>query len=521
MLKDQFSDVEAKPRLGMRAVEYVRMSTEHQQYSTENQASKIREYATQRGIEVIRTYTDAGKSGLRIDGREALQQLLRDVESGSNEFQMILVYDVSRWGRFQDADESAYYEYRCRRAGIQVVYCAEQFENDGSPVSTIVKGVKRAMAGEYSRELSAKVFAGQCRLIELGFRQGGPAGYGLRRVLIDQHGCLKTELTRGEHKSLQTDRVILVSGPEEEVNTVNQMYRWFIDDSLVESEIAGRLNELELKTDLGRSWTRATVHEVLTNEKYIGHNVYNRTSFKLKKLRVVNTQEMWVRKENAFDPIVPSEVFYTVRGIMQARARRYTDDELIRRLRNLYQHRGFLSGLVINETEGMPSTAVYSHRFGSLLQAYQTVGFSPDRDYRYLEANRFLRLYHPEIVVQVERSIAELGGLVVRDPATDMLTLNDEFSVSLVLARCQEHGAGRYSWKIRFDTSLAPDITVAVRLDRTNRSALDYYLLPRLDFDYGRIRLKESNPIEFEAYHFDSLDYLYSMAERARVRKAA
>ncbi len=521
MLRDQFNAAEAKPHSDMRAVEYVRMSTEHQQYSTENQASKIREYASRRGIEVIRTYADQGKSGLSIDGREALQRLIRDVESGSNEFQMILVYDVSRWGRFQDADESAYYEYRCRRAGIQVVYCAEQFENDGSPVSTIVKGVKRAMAGEYSRELSAKVFAGQCRLIELGYRQGGPAGYGLRRVLIDQHGCLKTELTRGEHKSLQTDRVILVSGPEEEVSTVNQMYRWFIDDGLVEGEIAGRLNELELKTDLGRSWTRATVHEVLTNEKYIGNNVYNRTSFKLKKLRVVNTPEMWVRKENAFDPIVPRDLFYTVHGIMQARARRYTDEELIRRLRNLYQHRGFLSGLVINETEGMPSTAVYSHRFGSLLQAYQTVGFSPDRDYRYLEANRFLRLYHPEIVVQVERSIAELGGVVVRDPATDMLRLNDEFSVSLVLARCQEHGAGRYSWKIRFDTSLAPDITVAVRLDRTNRAPLDYYLLPRLDFDYGRIRLKESNPIEFEAYHFDSLDYLYSMAERARVRKAA
>ncbi|HHW4679386.1 MAG TPA: recombinase family protein [Xylella sp.] len=84
------------------------------------------------------------------------------------DFQIILVYDVSRWGRFQDSDESAYYEYICRRAGIQVAYCAEQFENDGSPVSTIVKGVKRAMAGEYSRELSVKVFAGQCRLIEVG-----------------------------------------------------------------------------------------------------------------------------------------------------------------------------------------------------------------------------------------------------------------------------------------------------------------------------------------------------------------
>lgn len=168
----------------------------------------------------------------------------------------------------------------------------------------------------------------------------------------------------------------------------------------------------------------------------------------------------------------------------------------------------------------MPSTAVYSHRFGSLLQAYRTVGFSPDRDYRYLEANRFLRRYHPEIIAQTEHSIIDLGGSVTRDPATDLLRLNNEFSVSLVLARCQEHGAGRYSWKIRFDTSLAPDITVAVRLDRTNRSPLDYYLLPRLDFGLARVSLRETNPIEFEAYRYESLDYLYGMAERVLVRKA-
>jgi len=93
--------------------------------------------------------------------------LIKDVETGNADFQIILVYDVSRWGRFQDADESAYYEYICRRAGIQVAYCAEQFENDGSPVSTIVKGVKRAMAGEYSRELSAKVVGADRKLTHL------------------------------------------------------------------------------------------------------------------------------------------------------------------------------------------------------------------------------------------------------------------------------------------------------------------------------------------------------------------
>src|SRR5947199_7543332 len=168
------------------------MSTEHQQYSTENQRDVIKQYAERRGMVIVRTYTDSGKSGLRLDGRDALKQLIHDVENGQADFSAILVYDVSRWGRFQDADESAYYEYICRRAKIDVHYCAEQFENDGSPVSTIVKGVKREMAGEYSRELSAKVFQGACRLIQFGFKQGGTAGFGLRRMLVDQSGQQKS-----------------------------------------------------------------------------------------------------------------------------------------------------------------------------------------------------------------------------------------------------------------------------------------------------------------------------------------
>jgi hypothetical protein len=194
---------------------------------------------------------------------------------------------------------------------------------------------------------------------------------------------------------------------------------------------------------------------------------------------------------------------------------------LIEKLRNLYQHRGFLSGLIIDETEGMPSASAYAHRFGSLIRAYQAVGFTPDRDYHYLEVNQFLRRLHPEIVGNTERVIADLGGSVVRDPATDLLRVNREFTVSLVLARCQTHDNGRHRWKVRFDTSLAPDITVAVRLDQPNQAPLDYYLLPRLDFGLPRISLADWNGIEFESYRFDTLDYLYGMAERTRIRRAA
>jgi DNA invertase Pin-like site-specific DNA recombinase len=521
MQSDQTNEIASERPSQMKAAQYVRMSTEHQQYSTENQADKIREYAFRRGLEIVRTYADEGKSGLRIDGRQALQQLIKDVEARTTDFQVILVYDISRWGRFQDADESAYYEYICRRAGIQVAYCAEQFENDGSPVSTIVKSVKRAMAGEYSRELSTKVFAGQCRLIELGFRQGGPAGYGLRRVLIDQSGAHKGELARGEHKSLQTDRVILMPGPDTEVEIVNQMYRWFVDEGIRESEIAHRLNERAIHTDLGRVWTRATVREVLSNEKYIGNNIYNRSSFKLKKQRIVNTPDMWIKKEGAFEAIVAPELFNAAQDILLERAHRYSKEELIEKLRNLLERRGFLSGLIIDEAEDMPSSLAYIHHFGGLIRAYRTVGYSPDRDYRYLEANQLLRRLHPQIILQTEQKIANLGGSIERDPATDLLRINHEFSVSLALARCQTLENGRYRWKIRFDTSLAPDITIAVRLDQPDQAPLDYYLLPKLDFGMPKISLGEHNSIEFESYRFDSLDYFYGMSERTRIRRTA
>ena len=504
-----------------RAAVYVRMSTEHQQYSTHNQQDKIEAYALSRNIDIVQVYADEGKSGLRIDGRAALQRLISDVETGKANFNVILVYDVSRWGRFKDADASAYYEYICRRAGIQVAYCAEQFENDGSPVSTIVKGVKRAMAGEYSRELSSKVFAGQCRLIEMGYRQGGPAGFGLRRVLIDQSGISKGTLTRGQHKSLQTDRVILRPGPPEEVEVVDRIYRWFIDDGLQESTIAARLNQEGILTDLDRPWTRGTVHEVLTNEKYVGDNVFNRTSFKLKKQFVLNTPDMWIRKEGAFEAVVNRAMFYTAQGIIRARFRRFTDDELLERLKNLYQQRGLLSGLVINETDGMPSSSVYAHRFGSLIRAYQLIGFQPLRDYKYLEINRFLRKLHPDILNSTVANIEAMNGRVKWDEKTDLLHVNNEFTASIVLARCQQLESGRRFWKVRLDTSLNPDISVVVRLSQGNEEALDYYLLPQLDFTTSGVRLAEQNAMELESYRFDTLDYFYGMGAQTKLRRVA
>jgi DNA invertase Pin-like site-specific DNA recombinase len=334
----------------IRAAAYVRMSTEHQQYSTSNQMDVIEEYAEKHGMTIVRTYSDEGKSGLGIQWRGSLQQMIADVQDRTRDYDAILVYDVSRWGRFQDADESGYYEFQCRKAGVHVHYCAEQFVNDGSPTANIIKSVKRSMAGEYSRELSVKVFKGQCTLIERGFRQGGHAGFGLRRALIDERREFKGVLGIGEQKSIQTDRVILVPGPLEEIAVVQQMYRWFVEDRLRELDIAERLNGMGLHTDFGRPWTRGTVHQVLTNEKYIGHNVYNRQSYKLKKVRVINPPEMYVRADGAFEAIIDPMLYARVQDILAGRARRYSDDELLAFLSTLWKSTGRLTFISVTQS---------------------------------------------------------------------------------------------------------------------------------------------------------------------------
>ena len=503
------------------AATYVRMSTEHQKYSTDNQIAVIQQYAEKNGFEIVHSYADEGKSGLRLVGRDALQNLLSDVERGRANYKAILVYDVSRWGRFQDPDEAAEIELRCKRQGILVHYCAEQFENDGSIGSSIIKTVKRAMAGEYSRELSVKVFNGQANLIRLGYRQGGAPGFGLRRQLVDQNGDPKGELARGEHKSIATDRVILVSGPEEEVRVVRRIYDLFIAKGRTEAEIAAILNAEGILTDWGRPWSRGTVHQVLINEKYVGNNVWGRTSFKLKQSHIRNPETEWVRANGAFVGIVPIEMFERARDIIAARADRLPDDAMLDKLAQVLEKQGYLSGLIIDEMEDCPSSSSYAHRFGSLLRAYALVGFVPDHDYRYLEINRALRRMYPDLLAEVIEGLQSSGGAVSQDLGTDLLTINEEFTASVVIVRCLQTTTGSRRWKVRLDTVLKPHVTVVVRMGPGNTEPYDYYLLPLLDMHQAVLRLSEFNGLSLDAYRCESLSRFYAMAARRSFMEVA
>jgi hypothetical protein len=156
-----------------------------------------------------------------------------------------------------------------------------------------------------------------------------------------------------------------------------------------------------------------------------------------------------------------------------------------------------------------------------LLRAYQLVGFTPERDFQYVEINRALRAMHPVVVANAIDAIRGIGGTVQRDPVTDVLSINDEFTASLIIVRCCQTAAGALRWNIRFDLGLKPDITIAIRMNRMNLEPLDYYLLPRLDMAIQRIRLAENNGITFDTYRFDTLDPLFRLAERVKLLEAA
>jgi DNA invertase Pin-like site-specific DNA recombinase len=237
------------------AAQYLRVSTERQEYSLDCQSTRIANYARENGLAVCQTYCDEAKSGLEIRGRTGLSHLLQDVVGGKQPYKAILVYDVSRWGRFQDPDEAAHYEFLCKAAGVSIHYCAEHFSNDGHPASLILKMLKRVMAAEYSRELSDKVFAGMTRVVSRGFRSGAHPGYGFRRMLLSAGGVPRQQLSTGERKSIATDRVVLVPGPANEVFWVREIYRLFTLEKKTFAGIAAELNQRGVPFLEGKGWT--------------------------------------------------------------------------------------------------------------------------------------------------------------------------------------------------------------------------------------------------------------------------
>jgi DNA invertase Pin-like site-specific DNA recombinase len=498
--------------IGSRAAQYVRMSTEYQKYSIENQAAVIAAYAHAHNLTIVRTYADRGESGLKLKNRAGLISLIQDVGSGAADFEYILVYDVSRWGRFQDIDESAHYEYLCKQAGLKIVYCAEQFENDGSMLSNVVKNLKRVMAAEYSRELSVKVHTGACRFARLGFLIGGKIGYGLDRVLVDERLQAKKVLAKGDRKYLHTDHVRLKPGPPNEVLIVQWIFARFLK---VRSEkaIALELNRRGIQARTGRPWRAPTISRLLRNENYIGNIVYNRQSQKLRGKRVNNPFNLWVRAEKCFQPIVSDETFQSAQKIMRERRVDVSEEEMLSRLAVALKENGRLTPKVINSTAGLPSTRTFVDHFGTLRNAYRLIGYISPRNCDYLDVRHSWMAPLSELAESVRKALEKVGSQPIRvsdrsertnrDVPEDHLIVNGENHIYFRIAYWTP--GERHSFSPFWSMScrrLPPGRIVAIRLGEHNQSILDYITLPTVRNDSNIIRFRERGRVDYKVTYY-------------------
>ncbi|MET2828903.1 recombinase family protein [Mesorhizobium shangrilense] len=504
----------SKPRI--RAAQYLRMSTEHQTYSIDNQRDAIRDYAEIMGYDIVATYEDAGRSGLNLGGRPGLQRLLADVESRKADFETVVVYDVSRWGRFQNIDESAVYEYRCLMAGVRIEFCAEQFVNDGSIGSDVLKAIKRSMAAEHSRMLSQKTFIGHARLIRMGFRQGAKAGFGLRRQLVDQHGRPKGILPSFEYKNLQADRIVLVLGPPDEIATVRWIFAHFVKTRKTQLQMARLLNTRGVLSDLGRPWTREAVHSLLTNENYIGNSVWNKRSTRLKSHATRNPPEQWVRVENVVEPIVDRKLFNRAQTVLKTIHRHTTNDEMLAALKALLARRGALSSLIIDDAPDCPPSSRYSWRFGTIVKAYELIGYQPLKSCRFIFVNRRIETIRLQVIQDLLAAIEKQGGVVTYDTEADLLRINEEITVAITIGRCRGSTFGYPHWFSKADREPLPDILVLIRMNPGDLIIRDYLIAPAHEIA-GRSKLHVINGAQLDTYIFPTLGPLVRLAERATV----
>jgi DNA invertase Pin-like site-specific DNA recombinase len=465
------------------AAQYLRMSTERQEYSLENQSQTIATYAEAQGFSVVQTYSDPAISGVQFRRRKGLRQLIQDVVERKAAYKVVLVLDVSRWGRFQDIDESAYYEFLCKSAGVRVHYCAETFSNDDDWPNMIMKTLKRVMAGEYSRELGVKVFAGQKRGALLGFRQGAVPGYGFRRMLVSADKSPKQLLSFGERKGLATDRVILVPGPAEEVKYVREIYQMFIQKGMYFTVIARELNRRNVRYIEGSEWNERAVKTILTHPKYTGCNVYGRYTQKLCTPAKQQPRSTWAVAPDAFEPIVDAGTFAKAQHIVEQTRktlpRNKSDEELLDGLRQILYEKGRITAKLIKKSGITPSEGAYKCRFGTLGHAYELIGYRGFWNADGLETLRRIKLLRCELmhrIVAQHPTHVSIDGPVGRQRAR--LRLRDGSFISVIASRPFRIYKGAVRWMLKPVKSECHLISLVARLNEESDAFKDIFVTP-------------------------------------------
>lgn len=262
--------------------------------SIDAQIRAIEEYADKNDIKIVNKFIDRAKSATS-DKRPAFQEMIKYCEADNTGISMVIVHKLDRFSR--DKYDSAMYKQKLKVKGIRVVSVLENLDN--SPESLILESVIEGMAQYYSANLAREVAKGQKENALKALHNGGDAPLGY---------------------DVAFDKTYLVN--EEEAQAVKIIFDMYVNGYSY-SNIIDKLNDLGYKTKRGNKFGKNSLHGILSNEKYTGVYVFNKTQRKgvngKRNGHKQKSDDEIIKVEGGMPQIIDREVFLQAQEMMQKR----------------------------------------------------------------------------------------------------------------------------------------------------------------------------------------------------------
>ncbi|MEA5048785.1 MAG: recombinase family protein [Eubacteriales bacterium] len=294
---EKASHHQPKPAL-RRVAAYARVSTDSDEQFTSFEAQVdyyTRQIAAKQDWMMVEVYTDEGITGTNTKKRDGFNRMIADALAGK--IDLIITKSISRFARNTVDTLTAVRQLKDK--GVEVFFEKENIYTMDSKGELLIT-IMSSLAQEESRSISENVAWGKRAKCEEG------------KVYLPYKQFLGYE--KGQDG---LPRIV-----EDQAETVRLIYKLFLD-GLMPSGIAKKLTERGISSPAGKLvWYSGTVESILTNEKYKGDALLQKTfcvNFLTKEMKRNEGELPQYYVEQSHPAIVSPEVFDEVQQELKRR----------------------------------------------------------------------------------------------------------------------------------------------------------------------------------------------------------